>query len=359
MNILVIQQKMIGDVLASTIICKYLKKNNPLVKIYYIVNSNTLPVVLGNPFVDEIIEFKNEYRESKLSFFQFLKSLKNYKFDKVIDVYGKLESNLMSYFTKAPKKISYKKWYTSFIYTETVNEKKLALTNAGLALENRLRLVCDEKDIPKNIIAPKIYLSESEILIAKDYLLSNKINLEQPLVMISVLGSEDSKTLPADQMAQIIDQVVFKTNATILYNYIPSQKKEALQILNACNEQTKLNTRFDIFGKSLQEFLVILSHCDGLIGNEGGAVNMAKALGKPTFTVFSPWIIQTGWNMFEDGKTHISVHLEQTQPELYRNKTYADFKKEAKKFYKLYDMDFMLNKLNAFLDFNLMSYESD
>ena len=47
---------------------------------------------------------------------------------------------------------------------------------------------------------------------------------------------------------------------------------------------------FDVFGETLRDFLAITYHCDALIGNEGGAINMAKALNVPTFTIFSPWI---------------------------------------------------------------------
>jgi heptosyltransferase-2 len=57
-----------------------------------------------------------------------------------------------------------------------------------------------------------------------------------------------------------------------------------------CKPATQKNVFFEVFGKSLREFMAITSHCDALIGNEGGAVNMAKALDIPTFSIFSPQI---------------------------------------------------------------------
>ncbi|MEP5936492.1 MAG: glycosyltransferase family 9 protein, partial [Winogradskyella arenosi] len=111
-------------------------------------------------------------------------------------------------------------------------------------------------------------------------------------------------------MAKVIDHlVVEQPESQILFNYIPKQEAEAKAILDLCTAETKKRIYFKVFGKSLRDFLAITAHCDALIGNEGGAINMAKALNIPTFTIFSPWIKKEAWNMFDDGKNHVSVHL--------------------------------------------------
>jgi ADP-heptose:LPS heptosyltransferase len=52
-----------------------------------------------------------------------------------------------------------------------------------------------------------------------------------------------------------------------------------------------------------------MDKCDVLVANEGGTVHIAKALNKPTFTIFSPYVNKDHWASFEDGKFHHSVHL--------------------------------------------------
>ncbi|MBQ4804302.1 glycosyltransferase family 9 protein [Aquimarina sp. MMG015] len=349
MKILVIQQKMIGDVLTSTIICEALTKEYPNATIDYLVNSNTKPVTLENPFFNTIIEFKNEYRDSKKAFYSFLKEIKKAKYDLVIDAYGKLESNLISFFSKSPKKISFYKWYTKFIYSEVVHRKSDPITNASIAIENRLRLVYPEDRLTSNIIRPKIFLTKKEQETSKAYLTTNGISSETPLIMISVVGSEIRKTLPFEYMAKVIDEIVTTTSANILFNYIPSQEKDAKTIYDLTTKSTQQHIHFNVFGKSLREFIAILSHCDVLIGNEGGAVNMAKALDKPTFTIFSPWIIKKDWNMFEDGITHDSVHLYDTKPELYGDKTPKEMKDHALELYKNLSSELIIPKLKTFL----------
>ena len=350
MKILVIQQKMIGDVLTSTIICESLKKKHPESEIHYLINSNTIPVVQNNPYIDYIVEFTDVYRKNKLEFYSFLKTIKNKNYDWVIDVYGKIESNLITLFSGAKKKTSYKKWYTSFLYTDLIIRQNKKQTNSGLAIENRLRLVVDDDQIEKNDIRPQVFLTKKEIDKAKSHLEKAGVDFNIPIVMISVLGSGTNKTLPFEYMAKTIDNVVTTVKCTILYNYIPPQSDDAKKVLNFCADSTKSNTRFDVFGKSLREFLAILYHCKFLIGNEGGAVNMAKALQVPTFTIFSPWIEKEGWNLFES-EQNVSVHLKDFLPELY-TKPEKGYKKQVLEMYEEFTPNLYEVKLLDFLKKN-------
>ncbi len=344
---------MIGDVLTSTIICEALQKKYPNSTIDYLVNSNTLPVIDEHPNIGNVILFLPKYRKSRKAFYKFLKEIKRAKYDLVIDAYGKLESNIITYFSKAPQKISFDKWYTRFVYTHTVKRKLNALTNASTAIENRLRLLFDdEKEMLAEIKEPRIFLTNLEKQNAKKYLEDSGVSTNNPVIMISVLGSEIKKTLPFDKMAVVIDEIVRGTNASILFNYIPSQESDAKSIFELTKTKTQKHIYFNVFGKSLREFLAILSQCDALIGNEGGAVNMAKALEKPTFTIFSPWIVKKDWNMFEDGQRHISVHLADYLPYIYTTQDRKKLKEQSLELYNYFEPHLFLPKLQEFLGKN-------
>ncbi len=349
MKILVIQQKMIGDVLTSTIICETLKKEYPNATIDYLINTNTIPVVKNNPAFDHVVEFKQEYRESKEAFYAFLKEIKRNKYDLVVDAFGKLESNLITLFSRAPERVSFYKWYTQFFYTKVIHRKSKPITNASTAIENRLRLILPEDRIATEILRPKIFLTEEEKERAKEFLESNSINTKNPIVMISVLGSEDIKTLPFKEMAKIIDEIVSVTKASILFNYMPNQEKDAKAIYDLTNPSTQKKIYFNVYAKSLRGFIAILSHCNMLIGNEGGAVNMAKAIDVPSFTIFSPWIVKKHWNMFEDGVEHDSIHLMDVKPELYGSISPKIMKKEALRLYQEFTSELIIPKLRNYL----------
>ena len=351
MKVLIIQQKMIGDVLATSILFEAIKQKYPDAEVHYVINSHTYPVVENHPFIDKFHFFTPELEKSKLKLYQFAKQLKKEHYDAVIDVYSKISSNIISYFTKAKIRISLDKGPNSLIYNHLFKNKLKADTNAGLAIENRLQLLTPLGIDPLHIVRPKIHLTDSEKQNAKDFLLGHDISLEKPLYMIGVLGSGSSKTYPFEYMAKTIDTIVNEQpEVQLLFNYIPKQEAEAKTIYELCNAQTQTQIYFDVFGKSLRDFLAITSHCDALIGNEGGAINMAKALHIPTFTIFSPWIKKEAWNMFDDGKSHVSVHLKDYNQEPYLNiKHPKELKSKATELYSQFKPTYFDEELKTFL----------
>jgi heptosyltransferase-2 len=80
---------------------------------------------------------------------------------------------------------------------------------------------------------------------------------------------------------------------------------------------------------------------------------MAKALGKATFTIFSPWIEKKIWATLEDGRHHISVHLNDFKPKLFINKTEKELKENAISLYQEFEPDLFKNKVELFLKENL------
>jgi len=348
MKILVIQQKMIGDVLTSSILFEALRTKYPDAQLDYLVNSNTLPVIENNPNINTVIQFTKNEDNSKLALLKFAKEIKQKKYDVVIDVYSKLSSNIISLFSGAKTKISYYKHYSTFIYSHNIKRFKKTESKSNLAIVNRLQLL-KPLGIEVTSAKPKIYLTDKEIIDSKAFLKTNAINLTKPLLMISVLGSGKNKTYPASYMAKVIDTIAQQTQGQILFNYIPNQEADAKAIFNLCKPETQDQIFFNIFGKNLREFLAITKHCDALIGNEGGAINMAKALDIKTFAIFSPWISKDTWSLFEDETSHISVHLKDYKPEIYSNKVEKEMKNDALMLYNQFSPEFFDEKLKVFL----------
>ncbi|WP_055445435.1 glycosyltransferase family 9 protein [Lacinutrix himadriensis] len=347
MKILVVQQKMIGDVLTSSILFEALRAKYPDAQLDYVINSHTYAVVENNPFIDNFVFITPEMEKSKRSFYRFLKTLKKEKYDVVIDVYGKLSSTLISKFTSAKTKIAYHKKHTAFVFTHPIKRLKKPENNASLAIENRLKLL-EPLAIPFKNTTPKIYLKPEEITNAKTYLETANIQSNQPLFMISVLGSSPIKTYPAKYMAALLDSLVAnKKDAQILFNYIPKQKEEAKAIYDYCLAETQKHIYFDVFGKSLRAFLAITQQCDALIGNEGGANNMAKALSIPTFTIFSPYLNKANWFSENEPGNNVAIHVSDYIP--YNETDKAEAKKDPEKYYLKLKPEFIKPELKTFL----------
>lgn len=354
MKILVIQQKRIGDVLTSTIISNNLKQKFPKAEIDYMCYSNCVDVLKENPNINQIIVLPEHIRKSYFKLFQFLLSIRKKEYDVVIDAYCKLETNLISLFSGAKDRISYHKGYSNFFYNHTVKRfENGSKSKLGLAIENRLLLL---KPLIKEEITdykPKVFLTPIEIQEAKNLLEKFGIQTgKKPLIMFGILGSEWYKTYPLEKMAKIIDFTVEQLDADVIFNYIPSQKDEAQKVFNFCTPNTQKKIYLDLYSEGLRPFLALLSQCDMLIGNEGGAVNMAKALDVPTFSLFSPSVDKETWQIFENEKENDSIHLKDLKPEIYQQHDAKFIKENTFKYFDEYPIELILEKLKTFFATN-------
>lgn len=327
---------MIGDVLTSSILFKALREQYPDAELHYMIYPHTTPVIENNPYIDRVMIYPKEELKSFGSFLKYLVFIKEERYEAVIDAYSKIGSALISRASGARVRSAYNKWYTRFLYTHTFSYKEEPETEAGLAIENRLLLLqALSKGFPAEI-QPKIYLTKEEITQAKEKLLSAKIDLKKPLFMIGVMGSSPAKTYPLEYMAVILDWLIKESQeAQLLFNYIPHQKEEVQRLLRLCQPKTRQQIHSDIYGESLREFIALTSICDALIGNEGGAVNMAKAVNTPTYSIFAPQTDKKAWALYE-GKLNRAVHLKDFKPELFEGEIspkdheclYQEFKPE-------------------------------
>lgn len=350
MKVLVIQQKMIGDVLTSSILFEALRNKYPGAELHYLIHRHTLPVVENNPFIDDFLLFDPEKDESPKGLLELSKKIRNRDYDVIIDAYSKIGTAFLSACSGAEKRISYKKWYTKTAYTNTFSPKAKAESSAGLAVEKRLQLLGPlSGDFPLEI-KPKIYLTDQEIDSVQELLRDFNVDPGKLLFMCSILGSSRKKTYPLKYMAEVLDHIVENTDAQLLFNYIPAQKKEACQLLELCNPNTRTKIIFDLFGRNLREFMALTSQCDALIGNEGGAVNMAKALGIPTFAIFSPQIKKENWSIYENGENNVSIHLNDFKPEVLHGLSTKETAKKATGFYELLLPNLIFAKLDPFLE---------
>jgi heptosyltransferase II len=348
MKILVIQKKRIGDVLTSTVIFEALKEKFPVSELHYLVYPNAIDVVTNNPFVDKILVMDAKSRKNKLSFLKFLFEVRKQKFDIVIDAYGKPNSVLMGWFSGAKKTITFKKNYADLLYSDTINRTEKSFSVATRAIEHRMQLL-EPLGISFKPIEPKLVITEKELETAKSDLKASNIDLNLPLIMISAVGSNDLKTYPTAYMAALLDKISENKKVQILFNYLPNQKKIADEIFNFCSENTRSMIFIDFYKENLREFLAITKICDALIGNEGGATNMAKAMKVPTFTVFSPCVPKADWNMFENETTNVSVHLNDYE----NNEIITIQLEETKLAYHKFEPSLFMDKFLKFINYNI------
>ncbi len=355
-KILIIQQKMIGDVLQSSILCENIKKYEKDSVIDFLVYDFAKPVLENNPFIDNIITYK---KNNIFSIIKLVLKLKNRKYDYIIDCYTKIESALISLLTISKYKISYDKSYFRFIYTHNIQRISRSKRTHKFKIDPNLQVSLKDKLLllspifNKNIeleITPKIYLTQEEIEKVKDKLASKNIN-NRKLIMINIFGSSENKTYPLDYMMSLVEYIIKMTNAFLIFNYTFSQREKVKDLVMQVNEKYRKNILLDTGGGDLRNLLSLIHHCNIVFGNEGGVINMAKALYKPTFAIFSPGVPVEGW-LNKNDKENVGRELSDYKPKYFEDITWKERIKKSTFYYQDFLPSYLKEDILTFLKKN-------
>lgn len=351
-KVLIIQNKRIGDVLISSIIANNYKAKYPDSEIHLMAYDFTEGVIKNNPNIDKFISINEKELKKFPNLLKTIQQVRNENYDIIFDSYSKTQSRLICKFSGAKMTIgnkSRKKFGNWGYYTHPTTALQETTLVCGKAIADRIHLLSIAGNFEPIDYKPKIFLTESEK--QEDWLGPYR---DKPVIILGVLGSTPQKSMPYEYVAQMTDFIADNFDAYILFNYSPHQKEEAMKIYNMC--QNKKNIILDIYPATIRDFIKLMYQCDVLVANEGGTVHIAKALNKPTFTIFSPYVNKSHWASFEDGKTNASIHLLEEKPDLFASFTYEERKKIEKDptdLYRQLTPDMILPRLKQFLENNL------
>jgi heptosyltransferase-2 len=190
-------------------------------------------------------------------------------------------------------------------------------------------------DFPKNSEV-EIHLTPEEIEISRERL-DAVLGKGKKAIMVSALGSSKNKTYPFEYMAQLMDTAFRTTNLPFILNYRPDQEGLIDLLINQLQPTTQKAVMKSLTPNSLRDYMATAYHCIAAVGNEGGAINIAKALNKPTFAVFSPLIDPSGWHTEIPNKC-MAVNLNAFFPNAIDYTKHRKLAKDTEKLEELYKM---------------------
>lgn len=338
--------------LASSLIAENLKLAFPDIQVDFFCYKPAVAVLENNPYIDNIIAFDQKELKKISVLNQYANQFRDEHYDIVIDPYAKLQSRFITLKSGAERKISYNKPLFKYIYTDLIKKEKISVSKANCtAIDNRVSLILPLS--PKKLrlkMDMKIYLTASEIEEGRKILEDSGLDFSRKTLMVGIMGSSEEKSWPIDYMAKLIGHIQQYYDFNVLFNYTPDQRSVVDKIMNALPSSDKIYP--EIIGKSVREFLKILHHCDAFLGNEGGAVNMSKALGLPTFSIYSPHKFPVDWGCYEDNHKHISVHLQDLDKKLVNTHSDKQLLKKAAKLYPRLSLDYVRAETDKFLQLN-------
>jgi heptosyltransferase-2 len=347
-KILIIQNKRIGDVLISSVIANNYKMKYPDSEIHLMAYDFTHGVIKNNPNIDKLISINEKDLKKFKNLLRTIAAARKEHYDIIFDPYSKLQSRLICKFGGAKQTVGHKsrkKIGNLGYYTNPVAILEKKTKPCGKAIEDRIHLLQQVDTFETITYEPKIFLTPEEEQFRVPQKYQDKKN-----IMLGILGSTPQKSMPYEYVAQIVDAIAEQFNCYLLFNYAPNQRTEADKIYTLC--QNKANIILDVYAPTIRDFAVLMNQCAVLVSNEGGTVHIAKALNKPTFTIFSPYINKDDWSSFEDGIMHKSVHLLDFLPHAIDELSYEQNKaieKNPRELYLKLTPEMILPELTAFL----------
>ena len=282
MRLLVIKPSSLGDVVHAFPAVDMLRRRlgSELESLTWVVNDSLAGILGMFPGVDRIVKFPRSkiwHHDARKA---FLEDLRKESYDVSIDFQGLLRSGLMSWASRAPRRIGFStgREGSPFFYTE----KYAPEATLRHAVEKNGDLVrqafpgCDELRIPDLNVNP-------EWLAVADNLLAD-CEGDGPVLAVGCSSRWASKNWPTDFFAAVLDAVSRRLNNVRIWLLgAPDERPICEQVVSGCKTAKPLN----LAGKSNMTGLVgLLARSHALLTNDSGPMHIAAALKKPCVALF-------------------------------------------------------------------------
>ena len=275
-RILLIKLRYIGDVVLCTPLLPLIRKRFPKSKLFFLVNPGTEGVLLGNPFLDEILVIPRQGWMKQLA---FIRQLRSKGFDIVLDLTDADRSAWLSWWSGASVRIGYnreQRWRGN-CYTHV-----LPSAYGSMHMVDYHAQALAPLGIVEAIGLPKIFIGKEEMQ-KNERLLADLPSVPQLLVLLHPTARYDFKAWPLDRFAAVADWLVGQGVQVALIG--TQQEWHIGQQIVSLAKKNLLN----LMGKTqIPELAALMKRSALLIANDGGPLHMAAAAGCPTIGLFGP-----------------------------------------------------------------------
>ncbi|MCF7907749.1 MAG: lipopolysaccharide heptosyltransferase II [Candidatus Omnitrophica bacterium] len=276
-KILIARTDRLGDVILSTPVIKNLRLYYPKAHIAFICRPYTQEVLIGNPYLDEIIVYdKYGKHKSIWGTIKFAWELKKKKFDLALILHPTNRMHLVSFFAAIPRRIGWAKnmdWSLSERLPHTKQEGQKHELEYTLDILRYLKIPVKDKELffPVSVEAKK---RVDKLLKEAD------LGVEDEFIVIHPSASCPSKRWPQDYFSEVIKILQDKLKIKVV---VITSKKEA----SFAQKITKQNKVIDFRGRlNISEIGAILQRASLFISNDSGPVHIAASVNTPVISIF-------------------------------------------------------------------------
>lgn len=275
-RILIIKLRYVGDVVLSTPILPLIRKSFPEATLTFVVNYGTESVLQDYPFVDEVRTVPTGGWGKRWTFYS---TLRHERFDAVVDLTDSDRSALMTFLSGAKVRIGFNREgrWRGWCYTHVVTAKYGSMHMVEYHAQVLPFLKILDKAQP-----PQLFVPPDATVYARKLLSTHGLG-EHPLVLLHPAARYVFKAWPLERFAALADWLSLQGVHVAI---IGSQREQMIgqQIVNL----TKTKPHNLMGHTRVMDLAALMKESLLVIGNDGGPLHMAAAVGCPVVGLFGP-----------------------------------------------------------------------
>jgi len=282
-RILIIELWGIGDLVMMSTILKPLKEKYPDAEITLLSKDVANNLFLNNMYIDHFVNYTFPWTKffGKYNLWQWrwkemaavIKSLRDARFDLILDARGDIRNNFITYFIGGKIRVGYNWLGGGYFLTDVV---KLSSRNIHRieAWKNFLRYF----QIEDKLAVPNIHLLEEEEQWAQNYLNEKGIMKGDFVVGVHPGAHNRARRWPLEQFASVASYVRDNFDAKIVVFVSP----------DGFGDDIPMQGDYIKVKLTLRKMIAVLDKMNLFICNDGGAMHLATAVHTPVISIFGP-----------------------------------------------------------------------
>lgn len=274
MRFLIVKTSSLGDIIQAFPVVSFLKELYPTSTVDWVCEERNKDLLQAHPFVDHIHLIPDKKKSRQLK--SFIKKLRKNRYDLLFDLQGNCKSALITFCSKA--------------------DKKIGLGKKSVKEWPNLLVTTDRFEVDKRENIQHQYLSLATRYFNKKYSFSTSIKLnsnkEEPFLssirekkklLVSFGSNWENKRLKRETLIRFLHLVEEKLSfAPILTWGSDAEKKEALDI------KESLSHAHIIDRMPFPNLYQLMGQVDYLFAVDSSLLHLCGLTSTPTFTVFGP-----------------------------------------------------------------------
>ncbi len=281
-NILVVRTDRLGDVVLTTPVLQAVKEAWPQAKVSILVQPEMKWLVVGHPFVDDVLIFDRQEKHQGLRVIRLIRELKEKRFDLAIVLHTKRITNLICFLSGIPNRIGYKNDKWGFFLTHGLpDDRALGTKHEVQYCLDVLHVVGIHRDFLRPVL-PESIEADQQI---EELLRNFNIAAKNKLVVVHPDASCPSKRWPIQHYMELIN-LIKANKPEVVIVLVGSQ--QTVQRLRAYHSLLKYPV-IDLMGKTtISQLISLLKLSHLVISNDSGPMHLTSArnVNTPTIAIF-------------------------------------------------------------------------